>query len=297
LAKFLFASRQLNPLMLVEYRMLLSIVILGALMAWRARDEMRIRPADWRFFLLYGSVGMAMVQLSYFTAIREGSVATAIFLQYLAPGLTAAYSVLWLRLPPPAGLGVNLALALAGSGLLLLGGASRGLATTPLGMLAGISSAGFLSFYAIYGARAVAKYSPRTVLLYALGVGALCLMPLARPWQVLGIGGAAGAAAGSLAGGAAAGAIWVAADWWFALYMAVFGTLVPFSLFLEGLRTVEPVQAVLVSMLEPVLATLGAWLFLAERLSLLQLGGGALILAAIGRLQLGRRPNPERQAD
>ncbi len=267
-AKFLFATRTFDPLVLVELRMLGSFVVLAVLLAIRAPSALRINPRHLGFFLVYGSAGMAMVQLSYFTAIREGSVSTAIFLQYLAPVLTAVYTVACLKIRPPAGLAGNLALAVAGSALLLAGG-KDGLSTTPLGVAAGLSSAGFMSFYAVYGARGVGLCHPFTVLLYALAVGTLTLCPFFAPWRALSLG-------------------WTAADWLSVLYMAVFGTLIPFSLFLSGLRYVTPVQATLTAMLEPVLATFGSWLLLRESLGLVQVAGGGLIVAAVVRLQLAR---------
>ncbi len=268
LAKFLFARRTLDPLVMVELRMLLSFVILGFLLAARDPPALRIAPRHFGFFVVYGSAGMAMVQLSYFTAVREGNVSTAIFLQYLAPVLTAVYTVVCAKSRPPAGLTANLALAVAGSTLLLVGG-KGGLSTTPFGVAAGLASAGFMSFYAIYGAKGVGLYRPYTVLLYSLAVGALTLCPFFPPWQVAELG-------------------WGAADWLFILYMAVFGTLVPFTMFLSGLRFVTPVQATLTAMLEPVLATFGAWLLLGESLGPLQAAGGALITAAVARLQISR---------
>lgn len=268
LAKFLFASRSIDPLILVELRMLGSFVILAVVLAVRAPAALRIQRRHIGFFLVYGSVGMAMVQFSYFTAIREGNVSTAIFLQYTAPVMTTLYTVMWLKVRPPAGLATNLALAIAGSTLLLLGGGG-GLSTTPLGVIAGLSSAGFMSFYAIYGAKGVGMYSPHTVLLYALAVGTLTLSPFFAPWRVFSLG-------------------WGLSDWLFILYMAVFGTLIPFALFLSGLRHVTAVQATLTAMLEPVLATFGAWLVLRESLGFLQVMGGVLIVAAVARLQLSR---------
>jgi len=268
-AKFLFSSRPITPLLLVQFRLLSAFVILLVLMAAAAPNELRTRRVDLPFFLIYGSLGMGMVQLTYFTAISEGSVSTAIFLQYLAPLFTALYTVVLLRQRPPAGLAVNLALATAGSGLLLLGG-TEGMATSSLGLIAGIGAAVFLSFYTVYGARGVGIYPARTVLLYTLGVGSLFLVPLARPWVAIQLG-------------------WGVADWLFLAYMGVFGTLIPFGLFLTGLRRVAPVQATLTAMLEPVLATAGAWLLLGEALTWLQASGGVLIVLAIARLQISRQ--------
>ncbi|MDP2871654.1 MAG: EamA family transporter [Bacillota bacterium] len=274
LAKFLFSNRPIAPLVLVEFRLLGSFVLLALVLAIFDPSELELlrvrllRRADAAYFLTYGTVGMAMVQLSYFLAISEGSVATAIFLQYLAPVFTALYVGLARRGLPEKGVVSSLLLALCGSGLLLLGGGA-GLTTSRLGLLAGLASAGFMSFYTVYGARGVQRYGPRTLLLGALGVGGLALVPFFPPWRVLDLG-------------------WTAADWLFLLYLAVFGTLIPFMMFLAGLRTVAPVQATLTAMLEPVLATTFAWVLLGESLRPPQLAGGALIIAAVAHLQVSR---------
>jgi drug/metabolite transporter (DMT)-like permease len=143
LAKFMFNNRPIAPLVLVEFRLLGSFVILAALLAAFSPAELRsglrlaLRPADARYFLIYGTAGMAMVQLSYFLAISQGSVATAIFLQYLAPVLTAIYIGSLRRKPLDRTVKSSLALAVCGSGLLLLGGGA-GPATSPLGLFAGL---------------------------------------------------------------------------------------------------------------------------------------------------------------
>lgn len=274
LAKFVFVNRSIPPLVLVEFRLLGSFVLLAALLAALNPAELRqalglvFRRTDARYFLIYGTAGMAMVQLSYFLAISEGSVATAIFLQYLAPVLTAIYFGLLRRKRLEGNVKLSLLLAVCGSGLLLLG-SGTGLATSTLGLFAGLASAGFLSFYTIYGARGVSAYGPRILLLGALGVGSVAVMPFFPPWRVAGLG-------------------WAAADWLFIAYLAVFGTLIPFMMFLAGLRTVAPVQATLTAMLEPVLATAFAWVLLGEALRLPQLAGGALIITAVAWLQISR---------
>lgn len=281
LARFLFVHRPVPPLVLVEFRLLGGFVLLAAVLAVFSPSELRLRQrlgrADARYFLIYGTAGMAAVQVSYFVAISEGSVATAIFLQYLAPVLTAVYVGLVRRARLEGSVVSSLALALCGSGLLLLGGGA-GPATSRLGLLAGVASAAGLSFYTIYGAHGVRLYGPRTLLLGALGVGGVSLTPLFPPWRVVELG-------------------WSPGDWLYILYMAVFGTLIPFLMFLAGLRSVPPVQATLTAMLEPVLATGFAWALLGESLRLPQVAGGALIIAAVASLQVsGARAQARRQA-
>lgn len=64
--------------------------------------------------------------------------------------------------------------------------------------------------------------------------------------------------------------------------VVVAGTILPFGLYLAGLARISAAHANLTSTLEPVVATLTAFLILGETLAGRQLFGGVLILAGIG---------------
>ncbi|MDQ3615092.1 MAG: EamA family transporter [Actinomycetota bacterium] len=77
-------------------------------------------------------------------------------------------------------------------------------------------------------------------------------------------------------------------------YLAVFTTVVAYSLFNRGLRDVRPSTASTLGLVEPVVAALLAYLLLGERLSTLGVVGAALIL--LGLLMIVRStsgPGPE----
>jgi DME family drug/metabolite transporter len=84
------------------------------------------------------------------------------------------------------------------------------------------------------------------------------------------------------------------------LFVGLGGTLAPFILYLWGVQRVRAERATITSTLEPVLVALFAWLWLGQALSPLQLGGGALIIAAVLSLQLKRTaaavPGPDAPA-
>jgi drug/metabolite transporter (DMT)-like permease len=74
--------------------------------------------------------------------------------------------------------------------------------------------------------------------------------------------------------------------WAFFFYLALIATVLPFGLYLASLRYLEPSRSSLTSMLEPVVATVVAWLWLSEVMSPLQLVGGVSVLASVLLLQL-----------
>ena len=278
-SKYLFASKAVPPLLLVQVRMGLSFLLLAGVLAVVAPHLLRIRREHLPFFAVWGVLGMAGVQFTYMFTISETNVATAIFLQYLAPILTAAYAWLFERQSPGPRLLVCLAMAMGGSFLLIFGGTAR-LLVSPLGLTTGLLSAVAMSFYTVFGAKGVRGLSPWTLLCYGLGAGSLLWVALDLGLYATGrpLPGAALLTSGSM--------------WFFFAYIAIFATVVPFGLYLSGLQHITPTQATVTGMLEPVLGGVGAYLLLAEALKPVQVAGGVLIVLAVILLQLKRGEAP-----
>ncbi|MDP2857047.1 MAG: DMT family transporter [Bacillota bacterium] len=263
-ARKLFVTGAASPLVVVECRLASSFLILLLVLSLVAPQHIRVRREHLRYFLVYGILGMGCVQLSFYTALSQGSVSTAIFLQYLAPVFSAVYFSVAQRRLPERHLLRSIAIATSGLVFLLLGGG--GMSTTPVGFASGIMSAGFLSFYTIYGAIGLQTYAPQTMLLWSCGFASLFLMTLKPPWTILRAG-------------------LQTKDWLYIGFIAIFGTLIPMLILLQGIKRVPALRAILVMTLEPVLATAFAWLLLSESLHLLQVAGGTLIIVAVVLLQ------------
>lgn len=264
LAKFMFRL-SVDPALLINFRMTFSFLLLaGAMLACR-RDLLRVPAGMWSRIAVWSLFGMVPVQFFYMYAIQQTTVATAIFLQYLAPVVTALYATAVERKPPGATLVGALVIAVGGSALLVFG-AGAGLKLAPLGLAAGLAACFFFSFYTIYGGRAVGRVNSWTLLVWALGMGALFWNVILPPWVTI-------------------PRVQDPLLWGFFAYIAVFATIVPFGLFLWGLRHVAPTPAALTAMMEPVVGTAVAWLALGEHLKLPQVAGGVLILAAVAAVQ------------
>lgn len=263
-AKLLFRTAT-GPLALVEVRLTLSAALLGLFLGLARRPLLRIDRRDLPYFAVLG-MSMAAVQFSYLFTMSRTTVATAVFLQSLAPSLIFLHATVFKGEQVSAPKLTALALALAGSGLMIQGqGGGRG--PDGWGLVSGLSSAVFAAFYTIYSKRALARYSPLTVTFWAFAFGAVPWWFILPPARLL-------------AGG------FTAEQALFFLYIAVFSTVVPFALYFRGLRDLTPGQAGIISTVEPVVATATAWLVLGERLSVWRACGGALVLLAVALLKI-----------
>lgn len=76
----------------------------------------------------------------------------------------------------------------------------------------------------------------------------------------------------------------------------VFATILPFGLFLYGLRTISPSMASITATLEPVVGSAAAFLILGEILGGSQIAGGLAIAAAVALIQVADLIPARRQA-
>ncbi len=265
-AKHVMASPSHDPATLVQFRVTLGFLLIGACLAVTNRRLFRVRMADLPFLALYGTAGLTASQFTYYFAISQTSVAVAIFIQYLAPVLTTAYEVFVLGRRPGPATYLVLGLALGGSLLLLLGQAGGGLATTTVGLLAALASTAAFAFATVAGSLGVKRYDPWTLLFWGMGAGSLFWAVLRPPWVVL-------------------ARPWTVADWGVFLYLAVAAGALPFGLFVSGLRFIGATSAIITATFEPVWAGFLAFLVLGEALSPLQVAGCVFILGAIVVLQ------------
>lgn len=270
-AKTLF-NQAVSPFLLVKIRLLFSCVFLVIGLLIYNRRLLYVPRKDIFYFAKMGIMGMAMLQFFYFLTISLTNVATAVFLQYLAPILIAIYTVIWekIRLSWQQKLAVAAA-AVGGLLIMISAGGTQGL--TLGGVASGLAAAFAAAFNTIYTRRAVQEYHPVTVVTYSCGFGALFWW-IAMPytWE-----------AGSIS----------PEQWLMFLYVVVFCTIIPFLLFYFGLRYVSATNVSVTSSLEPVIAAVTAYLALGEKMGSLQMIGGLLVVVAVIMLQYSATPPAE----
>jgi drug/metabolite transporter (DMT)-like permease len=264
--KALFANG-ITPLDVVQVRATFGSLLIAAFFVLHARHLFRIRLSDLGFLILLGSVVMALVQLTYFTAISKIQVAAAILLQYLAPTMVAIYSICFWRERLTVFKLLSLCLSFLGCYLVVGGYNLQLLELNRLGILWGVASAVCYATYTLLGERAMQRYSPWTVLFYALFFSAITWHIFYPPFHYLWAG-------------------YTLSQWGGLIYIAVFGTAIPFGLYFVGINYVRSTRASITATLEPISAGFIAYLFLGEALEPLQILGGALVVGAIVLLQI-----------
>ena len=258
----------LSPAQLVFYRSAVGSALLLIVLFFRNRSLLRIALHDLPFLISLGVLGLALTQYTYYGAIQSMNVGLAILLEYLAPLWILLFERLWLK--QPLSLVKILALLLALLGISMVSVQTAWDArVSAYGLFLGIASGVCFATYGLMSQRALKSYREITVLFYSLLFTALF-------WRL------------------------VTSNYWTSfqrlddsqigliLYVAIFGTVVPFFLFVFALKHLEASQVGIASTLEPVVAAVIAWIHLGERLTRLQMAGGFFVLSAIAVLHLKR---------
>ena len=260
LARFVFHERSVSPLVVVELRLAFAVALLASWLLLTNRAAFRIARADIPYFLVLGLGGVAMVQGSYYYSISRIGVGLAILIQYLAPSLIVAASLV-LRRPTSKATVIAVLIAAAGTALLVGTVTPEAAGATPFDWMVTSASAAFFAFYIVYSKRGLSRYPPETVLLYSFTIAGIFWAFVNPPWQI-------------------AAARYDASLWFMFLLLGIFSTLVPFAFFNYGLRRMPAAEAGVVATLEPVVAVVSAWVFLDEGLKPVQWVGAMLVLAA-----------------
>jgi drug/metabolite transporter (DMT)-like permease len=202
-----------------------------------------------------GAIGYVGQSFSYLTAIQYASAGLVGLLLYLYPTFVAILAVVFLKARLTRVKVAALVMATAGAAMTAnpQGGQWNGI-------LLAILAAVIYAVYIVVGARVLEKASA------------------AQSSTVI------FAAAGLVYGGLAAtqGPQWptTPGGWWVIAGIVVVATVIPVTTFLGGLKRIGPTDASLLSTLEPVVTVLLAAAVLGERLQLISLVGGGLILGA-----------------
>jgi len=237
-----------DPLQLAFYRVLFAGLVL--LPALRRRD-ISFRPV-----MVVMAVSFAVMNALFVSAMAQGSAANAILLQYTAPMWLYLASVWLLRESADRRSSQALVIGLIGIAVIVRGGWNEGqLPIVGIALGSGVAYAGVLICL-----RVLRQASPRWLTVVNHLFGALALVPLLclhalpslRPVQ-FGV-------------------------------LILFGAVqmaLPYWLVSRGLRVVSPQEAGIITLLEPVLNPLWAYLVVGEVPPEATRAGGAFILAAL----------------
>ncbi|NML67551.1 EamA family transporter [Hymenobacter sp. RP-2-7] len=258
LAKGLFPL--LGAATTTSLRIGLSAVVLGLVVRPRLGQ---LRPAQWRAVVPYG-LALGLMNFLFYLALARVPLGLAVTVEFIGPlGLALVGARRWLEF-------VWVGLAAAGIGL-LTPWSGRGL---DLGGLAlALAAGGCWAAYIVLSRRTAAVVPGQQGVAIGMLVALLPVLPF----------------------GLASGGFQVLTPHLLLLggLLALFSSVLPFSLELHALKTMPTRTFSILMSLEPVAAALSGWLVLHEQLTLGQwLAVGCIVAASAGATLTARHPAP-----
>ena len=216
------------------------------------------RPLVLRCALL-GTAGYALFSSFFFLALERISASLTVLLLYTYPAIVAVGAYVLFRERLGRWQLLSLPLMLLGLFLLVWGDPGK---PSSLGLWFGVGSAVFYAVYILASSHWLKNCDSFVAVFYIQLAAAIILLCLHfRPST----------------------GIWerYTDAWPILLGTAVLGSLIPMSLFLSGLKKLKGAEASVLSTAEPLTGVLLAALFLGESLSMRQVLGAVLVLAAL----------------
>jgi len=270
----------LSSLELAQIRSTCAALGLLAFLLAFTRSRLRVSRRELVFLLAFGVVGVALVQWLYFVAIHNLPVGIALLIEFTAPLFVALFA----RFVSKEGIRrrIWVAVVLCLTGLALVVEIWAGVAFSTVGVSAALGGAFALTAYLLMAERERRQRDAVSLSFYGFLFAALLwavVQPVWRfPWDVLDD-------TVSLQGNLSEH---TAPVWLLVAFVVVVGTMITFSLLTSGLRHIGATRASIVATLEPVIATVVAWVWLGETFGTAQLVGGAVVLAGIFLAQSAR---------
>lgn len=267
--KTLYSLSATNPLSIGFFRLALSLPVLFAV-CWAAqkRQMFNVAGRDLALMLLIGMM-TALYQVCYFSAIERTGVAVATLVTLCtAPVMVAVISVSITKQRPSAYVLLALAGALAGTAMLVGFQENAGdRSADASGILLALGSAFGYSIVTLASRKLAGRYHPFQSIAISFSFGAVILFIFAVAQGIV--------------------LNYTPAGWALLLYLGTIPTALAYVLFIAGMRSTTAMVASISTLLEPLVATILAWLIFGERFSLTGFVGVALLSASLVILYLG----------
>jgi len=271
-----------NPSAVVLARIAIAALVVAPIAARALRGRWGLLWRNWRVVLLYGAVPVAGTQVAYFSAVATMDVGPALLIEYTAPAAIVVW--LWLRHGErPRALTVAGA-GVAAVGLVLVLDLLSGADLALDGVLWALAAMLGAATYFVMSADTRSGVPPLALAGGGLVVGSLGL-------AVLGLVGALPMHATTTAPTYAGEPV----PWWLPFIgLGVVTAAIAYTTGIAASRRLGSRLASFVALLEVVAAVIFAWLLLDQLPGMLQLVGGAFVVAGVIIVKLGeRRPGAD----
>lgn len=259
-----------NPISIGFFRLALAAPALW--IAYSLLPAARRSFAGWRSLLSMVVIGvmLALYQVCYFAAIPRVGVAIATLITLCsAPVIVAVLGAVVARERPSAAIWIALACAIVGVTLMVEVGPDAARPTDLVGVLLALGSGLGYAIMTLAGRTIGEQTHPIQSSAVAFTCGALVLLPIALATGFV--------------------VAYPVEAWLLLGYLGLVPSALAYMIFLSGMRSTPATVASIITLLEPLTATLLAWALFGEQLGPSGLLGAFFLLGAIGMLYRTRR--------
>ncbi|WP_164470943.1 DMT family transporter [Gordonibacter sp. Marseille-P4307] len=271
--QYLTQEHGMDPHLVVCVRLVLSAAILMAVCLVTMRDQLKSILTNRNAVIdlvLYGVFGCFGCQFTYIMSIAINTAGIATLMEQLGSVVVIGYACLMERRLPRKRELTAIVLGTVGMTLICTQGDLSGLALSPQGLFWGVLSMVTLAAYVLLPTYLMKKWNGVAVTAPSIMVGAVAALIFLHP-----VGSIVPADMGAIAG---------------ILGSVLLGVVLPYPLFLRGLREAGPVVAGLLTGIEPVAALVFTTLLLGTAVTGFDAAGAFFIVVMLAVVALPDRP-------
>lgn len=261
---YLFMHKGITANWLVPHRLLMSGILL--LMYLYKKDRLTFfqvwKDREYSIkMLIFGIFGMLACQYTYYKTIEYSNPGIATVLQYFGPTLILLYTCMMDRRLPKKYEATALILSIIGVFILATHGNINSLQIPLIALTWGMVAALSLVIYTVQPVKMIEKYGTTYVIAWGMLIGGIVLYCFLRPWNEPGQ--------------------YDFTTFFMFMIIVIFGTILSFLLYLNGVFMLGPTKASMIACIEPVSATFFSTVFLGTAFTFLDAIGFVLVMSTV----------------
>lgn len=272
--QYLFQQKGITSDFLVTVRMLTAGTILVIFSAIKNREkslDVWRGAKNIKDILIFSIFGMCFSQYSYFTAINYSNAATATVLCYIGPVFIVIFLAIKEKRKPSLLEIISVVLAMLGTFILATRFNFKKLSLSKEALFWGFASGVAYCIYTVQPRRMLEKIDSVTIVGWSMVVGGILMFFLSRSW-------------------------FIAGHWDIGTYLAmsciiIFGTILSFCFFFEGVKLIGPVKSSLISCTEPIASAILSFVWLKTPFNYIDIIGMACIITTVFLLSADTKIN------
>lgn len=271
-AQFLFQQKNLTPEWVVCIRLISSGIILLTIAYIKEKNnifEVFKSKKHIKDLVLFGILGMFGVQYTYFVAINYSNAATATVIQYLGPAIILIYQSLRNKSLPSFIELFAVILSIIGVFILVTHMDINNLVISKQALFWALGAAFALAYYSIKPGNLLKHFSNICVTGWGMLIGGIAFSFIKPIFDISGI---------------------------FDIYtiaviiiVIIFGTVIPFSIYVVSTKLIGPTKTSLFSTIEPVSSAVFSIFLLNVSFGIMDFLGTALIISMVVMLSIGKK--------